>query len=156
MAKRVAVGPSPMDRRDFLNYFIGMAMLVWGGFATATVFKVVTPPERRLDGSMKLGWLAVGEESTFTDAPKPVAYGDETVYVYKLNGNLVAFSATCPHVRCVVKWFPAEGVYHCPCHGSTYDKGGKRLYGPTPRGLWAQEIKVQGGQVMLGGGTPPA
>lgn len=131
-------------------------MLVWGGLVTTTLVEVITPPERRLDGSTKVGWLAVGPLSDLAEAPKPVSYGEETVCVYKLNGRVVAYSATCPHVRCVVKWSAAEGVYHCPCHASAFDKAGKRLYGPASRGLWAQRVRVQSGQVMLGGGTPPA
>ena len=145
-----------MGRRDFLNYVIGAAMLAWAGLAGATVLKVITPPARRLDGSSKVDELAVGPVSTFNDSPRAVFYGDETIYVYRLNGKLVAYSATCPHVRCVVKWVEKEGVFRCPCHASAFDKAGKRLYGPALRGLWAQKVRVQNGQVMLGGGTPPA
>ncbi len=143
-----------MGRRDFLNLLIGSAMLAWGGLTTAALVKVVTPPARRLDGSAKLEWLEVGPISTFSETPKPVAYGDETVYVYRLNGKLVANSATCPHVRCVVRWDQAKSAFRCPCHASAFDKAGKRLYGPATRDLWAQRLRVQGDKVLLGGGTP--
>ncbi len=145
-----------MGRRDFLNYLIGAAMLTWSGFALATVLKVATPPARRLDGSTKLEWLPVGDVAVFGEDPREVFYGDETVYVYRLNGRLVAYSATCPHVRCLVKWSDKENLYHCPCHASAFDKDGKRLYGPATRGLWPQKIRVQDKKVYLGGGTPTA
>lgn len=155
MAKHSATRAQPSGRRDFLNYVIGAAMTVWAGLASVTFLRVVTPPARRLDGTTELDWLGVGSISEFNETPRAVAYGDETVYVYSLNGSLAAYSATCPHVRCVVKWLPDRGVYRCPCHASAFDKAGKKLYGPSARGLWAQRVRVQGGRVLLGGGTPP-
>lgn len=156
MARNGGTSAQEIGRRDFLNLVIGSAMIAWGGLAAATFLRVITPPARSLDGSTKLAWLPVGDILKFNETPQPVAYGDETVFVYRLNGKLVAYSATCPHVRCVVRWVPAEGVYHCPCHASSFDKAGKRLYGPAARGLWPQRVKVQGGRVLLGGGTPYA
>ena len=120
------------------------------------ISRYIQPPARDISGNTKIGWVEVGPVRAFDDEPQKVFYGDEAVFVYKLKGQLVALSATCPHVRCVISWFPYEQVYHCPCHASAFAKDGRRLYGPAPRGLYPQSMRVAGGKLWLGGGTPPA
>jgi cytochrome b6-f complex iron-sulfur subunit len=53
----------------------------------------------------------------------------------------------CPHLGCTVPWRetftfpdPATGVedrgwFRCPCHGSTYNDAGVRVFGPAPRSM---------------------
>jgi cytochrome b6-f complex iron-sulfur subunit len=47
----------------------------------------------------------------------------------------------CPHLGCTVPWRPEftfndkRGWFRCPCHGSTYDDAGVRVYGPAPRSM---------------------
>lgn len=158
--------PETITRRGFLSrlpdFVIALSFVVSGGFGLATVIKYLQVPERDLEGRTKVGWLDVGTLGDFGEIPKRVDYGDEPVYVYFLKGKLVAFSAVCPHMRCIVAWSPAGKpnprsgtlTYDCPCHGSSFDLAGRRLYGPAPRGLYAQKLKLQRGKVFLGGGTP--
>ncbi|MGN6519598.1 MAG: FAD-dependent oxidoreductase [Dokdonella sp.] len=52
------------------------------------------------------------------------------------NGELHAFSATCPHPGCSVRWNAIERTFDCPCHGSRFDPcDGRVLNGPAARGL---------------------
>lgn len=155
-----------ITRRKFLSrltdFAIALSLLLSGSFGIATVVKYLQAPERNLEGRTKLGWLEIGSIDDFNEVPKRVDYGGEPVYLYFLKGKLVAFSAVCPHMRCMVTWNPAGKpnprtgtlTYDCPCHGSSFDLAGRRLFGPTPRGLYAQKLKVEGGKVWLGGGTP--
>jgi cytochrome b6-f complex iron-sulfur subunit len=59
----------------------------------------------------------------------------------------------CPHLGCTVPWregfsWPnAEGVntlgwFRCPCHGSTYNHAGVRVFGPAPRSMDRMEITI--------------
>lgn len=53
----------------------------------------------------------------------------------------------CPHLGCVVPWEDdftvvdpksgesTQGWFRCPCHQSTYNDAGVRVYGPAPRSL---------------------
>ena len=34
------------------------------------------------------------------------------------------------------------GWFRCPCHGSTYTRGGIRVFGPAPRPMDTMEISV--------------
>ena len=60
-----------------------------------------------------------------------------------VNGKagILALWWKCPHLGCTVPWRPTfsfnnkQGWFRCPCHGSTYDDAGQRVYGPAPRSM---------------------
>ena len=60
----------------------------------------------------------------------------ERAAVYKDEGGaLVALSAVCTHLGCIVAWNTAEKTWDCPCHGSRFDTTGKVVSGPAVRDL---------------------
>lgn len=72
--------------------------------------------------------------------------------------GIIALYWKCVHLGCTVPWNDAEGQFHCPCHGSTYDRTGQNTGGPAPRPLDYMEIAeiaedgtitVDTGKIML-------
>lgn len=64
-------------------------------------------------------------------------------------GEVVAFSAVCPHQGCTVA--PASSGFECPCHQSQFDgTTGDVLDGPSPRGLDQVTVTVDGEAVFVG------
>jgi glycine/D-amino acid oxidase-like deaminating enzyme/nitrite reductase/ring-hydroxylating ferredoxin subunit len=55
------------------------------------------------------------------------------------DGELVAVSAVCTHLRCAVRWNTAERTWDCPCHGSRFDQRGRVLQGPATEDLAPRE-----------------
>ncbi len=60
----------------------------------------------------------------------------------------------CPHLGCTVPWresfvFPdpatgqdKRGWFRCPCHGSTYNDAGVRVFGPAPRSMDHMDLTI--------------
>jgi Rieske Fe-S protein len=40
-------------------------------------------------------------------------------------GDVVAMSAACTHMGCIVQWQDADRRFHCPCHGGIFTEYGK-------------------------------
>lgn len=73
-------------------------------------------------------------------ALKPEDYPEGPTFLPNLRLFLVrkgntfrAVSAVCTHLHCTVNL--AGNGFHCPCHGSVFDAGGKVLSGPAPSPL---------------------
>jgi glycine/D-amino acid oxidase-like deaminating enzyme/nitrite reductase/ring-hydroxylating ferredoxin subunit len=65
-----------------------------------------------------------------------VRIGAKKYAVYKDHeAQLHAFSATCPHLGCYVRWNSDEKSFDCPCHGSRFSCQGEVMNGPALDGL---------------------
>ena len=76
----------------------------------------------------------------------------ETVFlVWDGAHNVRAFSATCTHLGCQVRWEADARRFLCPCHGGVYDASGRVLEGPPPRPLDTLEARIDGtaGDVLV-------
>lgn len=126
----------PVERRDFL----GLAA-VWSFFGTIVA---------ALIGMMRLPVPTVFPE---TDSRFPIGRPEQfprgkavhlparRLWVFSDESGFAAVSTVCPHLGCLVQR-EADGRFTCPCHGSTFDAGGKVVSGPPPRGLAWVEISL--------------
>src|SRR6185312_9913249 len=60
-----------------------------------------------------------------------------------------AFSTVCPHLGCSVDYDDRARAFICPCHGSSFDLEGRRLSGPSPRGLDELELTAEGDDLLV-------
>ena len=68
--------------------------------------------------------------------------------------GIIALYWKCPHLGCTVPWAPSgdpDGIrhFHCPCHGSQFNRVGERTGGPTPRPMDYMELTIENGQVIV-------
>jgi menaquinol-cytochrome c reductase iron-sulfur subunit len=63
--------------------------------------------------------------------------------------GFTAFSSTCTHLGCPVRWIPSAELFMCPCHGGVYFKDGDVAAGPPPKPLQRFESRVKDGQVQV-------
>ena len=63
------------------------------------------------------------------------------------NDEYVGISAVCTHLGCIVS--PSAEGFRCPCHGSTYDHGGRNTGGPARRPLTLFPARREGDEIIL-------
>jgi menaquinol-cytochrome c reductase iron-sulfur subunit len=81
---------------------------------------------------------------------------DMPCWVRRLAGDeFQVFAINCTHLGCPVRWFPASGLFMCPCHGGVYYADGAHASGPPPRGLYRYAHKIERGQLWVRGGELP-
>jgi Rieske Fe-S protein len=57
-----------------------------------------------------------------------------------------AFTATCPHLGCSVKFQSGTNTFACPCHDSVFTPDGKKLpQAVSPRDMDSLEVEVRDG-----------
>jgi cytochrome b6-f complex iron-sulfur subunit len=66
----------------------------------------------------------------------------EGVYLIGRMDDLKALSGRCTHLGCLVNFNPITGRFECPCHGSIYDREGRRIRGPARRDLKRLPLKM--------------
>jgi Rieske Fe-S protein len=76
-------------------------------------------------------WLAVTPFSTL--GKSAMRFSSDTLVGYIIRPDeddgvtepVVAFSAACTHMGCIVKWQDADRKFHCPCHGGLFTEYGE-------------------------------
>lgn len=113
-----------------------------GGGSGASAPPPVEPPAGGLQGALaRLSDIPVGG-AVSADAPD----GSVVLLTQPTEGEVVAFSAVCPHEGCSVA--PDGDAFSCPCHGSQFDLSGEVTRGPARSGLDSLAVRVQDGQVL--------
>ena len=49
-------------------------------------------------------------------------------------------------------WREDEQLFHCPCHGSIYERTGQNIAGPAPRPLDYMETRIENGEIIVNTG----
>ncbi|HET7102865.1 MAG TPA: Rieske (2Fe-2S) protein [Terracidiphilus sp.] len=63
--------------------------------------------------------------------------------------QFIAFSISCTHLGCPVRWLAEADLFMCPCHGGVFYANGTVASGPPPRPLSQYPARVHQGQVQI-------
>lgn len=88
------------------------------------------------------GKVNAGKVTDFPVGGAPVKVRDGKFYVSRLPEGMIALYWKCPHLGCTVPWAPDEDHFHCPCHGSIYERTGQNIAGPAPRPMDYMEMTI--------------
>lgn len=135
------------SRRTFLGACLG-------GLGTVAVAALSWPLFRYLgprSGRDTAGKVVIADKDILEGEAKFFEFaGSAAVIVRKRGGDLVALSAVCTHLGCIVQWEKDKQDFLCPCHAGHYSADGAVTAGPPPKPLKKLPIVVAGGNVTVG------
>lgn len=95
-----------------------------------------------LEYEKKDGWLTTRAKSL--------------VYVKRIDElEVIAISAACAHLGCIVTWQADQQIFKCPCHDGRYDPQGRVISGPPPKPLRRHKTRIEDGRILVATETVP-
>ncbi len=81
---------------------------------------------------------------------EPILNTEGRFFLIHAPGAIAAAYRKCVHLGCAVPFNKSEDQFHCPCHGSLYDKKtALKKGGPAPRGLDLFHLKETNGAILV-------
>jgi cytochrome b6-f complex iron-sulfur subunit len=80
----------------------------------------------------------------------PILNSQGRFFLLHPEGGIIAAYRKCTHLGCAVPYVPAENRFHCPCHGSIYNKKTAVVEGgPAPKPLQLFHITDVNGTLVV-------
>lgn len=137
----------PTQRRKFLIILLGCIGAVLAAVATWPVWRYLSPQE--IEGAATK--VAIARSKV---GPGDVHFfsfrGEPAVVLQPKPGTIVAFSAVCTHLGCVIQWQVDKEEFLCPCHAGRFRVDGTVLGGPPPKALKKLPVTLENDQVLVG------
>ena len=146
-----ATAKRAVSRRQFLAWAWAVSLMGLFGQAGLGLLQFFRPrlPSGGFGGDIVAGTIeefAAGEVSYILRG---------RAYISRLeDGGFLALWQRCTHLGCTVPWREEEGLFHCPCHSSLFDRKGEVLGGPAPRPLDLFPLHAEDGQLVIETGRP--
>ena len=141
LARQLASRPhssAPLTRRTFLRNTVLGSVAVAALQLTGGLVAFAWPHKTSRFGSK----IIVPRERIPAIGAAPLRVRDGRFLLINNDDGLLALYWKCPHLGCTVPWAADEGRFHCPCHGSIYDRHGVLIKGPAPRPMDLMPIET--------------
>lgn len=137
------------SRRSFMRWAT-LAALAVGGAQSGLIFvRFFWPNKTEAFGSEI---LAAKKNALPQVDGDPLRNDAGRFWLMNTADGLMAYYWKCTHLGCTVPWSKEEGQFHCPCHGSLFNRQGLVVGGPAPKPLQVMEVKVQGDNIVVNTG----
>lgn len=118
-----------VTRRTFVELFLGWGSALFAFIATAAAAGRFLVPNVLYEPSRRFKALKPA------DYPEgPTFFPEQRLFLFRKGNSFRAISAICTHLGCTVNHLTGDG-FHCPCHGSVFNKSGVVVSGPAPSPL---------------------
>lgn len=135
------------SRRKFLGLCLSGTTVAVASAAVYPVLAYLGPRASKVGGEKQVftaSELPEGEAKFFEHA------GTSAVLVKTKGGQILALSAVCTHMGCIVQWEKDKQAFLCPCHAGHYSPDGAVLSGPPPKPLAKIPFTVADGKITVG------
>ncbi|AJE03196.1 QcrA and Rieske domain-containing protein [Geobacter pickeringii] len=134
-------------RRTFLGICLGGLAAAGAVAAAYPLLSYLAPPSTGSEGAK----VSFPETDIPPDGAKFFDYrGSTGVVIRTRQGQLLALSAICTHLGCIVQWEKEKQDFLCPCHAGRYSPEGTVIAGPPPRPLAKLPFVVVNGVITVG------
>jgi cytochrome b6-f complex iron-sulfur subunit len=142
-------GAASDGRRRFLTHLSQAFLALWGLGAVGVLAAYLKAPEKREREAERMVSAGLLENFRVGEG-RLVRHGITPFYVVRLDAaRVVALSAVCTHVRCIVGFDPARRALVCPCHDGRFDLSGNVISGPPPRPLPSYPVSIRAGEILV-------
>ena len=143
-------GPDdPSSRREFITLLSQAFLALWGLGAMGAVAAYLKAPERGAGVAERLVRVGLLEDLQIGEG-RLVRHGVAPFYVVRVDAvRVVAISAVCTHVRCILGYDRERKGLVCPCHDGRFDLAGNVISGPPPKALQVYPASVRAGEVFV-------
>ncbi len=131
-------------RRFFVYAWIGAAAIVIGELIGGT-FAFLWPRRK----GPKVETVFVAGKVTDFKAGEVIPFRKERTFIVRTDGGLLAISAICTHLHCIINWNEVLKKFECPCHGAKFNQNGEVLEGPPPRPLDLYKLQIVAGNLVV-------
>ncbi len=140
---------SGQSRRGFINWLLGTSV---GGLLLAVLYPVgryLIPPAAGESASATVT-LSIRPEDIPPNSGQIFKFGNRPGIILRTpSGELRAFSASCPHLGCIVQYRDDISRVWCACHNGHFDLNGRNVQGPPPGPLETFVVNVRGDQIVI-------
>jgi cytochrome b6-f complex iron-sulfur subunit len=134
-------------RRKFLGLCLSGLAVAAAGAVVYPLFQYLAPQKSKI----QKGKVRIPEKEIPVGDVKFFDFGGTTaVIVHTADAGLVALSAVCTHLGCIVQWQKDKQQFLCPCHAGQYTEKGEVIAGPPPRPLPKLPFSVADGIITVG------
>lgn len=85
-----------------------------------------------------------------TASGAPFHSEDGRFFLFQDAAEPLALYSRCTHRSCLINWEGDEDEFHCPCHGSRFDRSGAVLAGPAERPLERMTVEqLEDGSLLV-------
>ena len=138
-----------VSRRQFLGIAWGGSIALVFGQAALALLKFIEPVSAGGFG----GEIYAGKVEEFAiNSINRVLAG--RFFISRTDDGILAMWQKCTHLGCAVPWVEEENQFHCPCHGSLFNKMGEVTGGPAPRPLDIFPVSIRSGEVWVDTSQP--
>jgi len=135
------------DRRKFIGICLGGITASAAVAVGYPVYRYLAP----LQSDKSAGKVVVPEQEVPAGGARFFEYaGSPAVLVRGQGGELLALSAVCTHLGCIVQWEKEKKSFLCPCHAGRFSPEGAVISGPPPKPLARLPFVVANGAITVG------
>ena len=137
-------GPS---RRGFLDLLLAVCGAITAAAASIPAFIYLWPITNKGSGADRT--VVEGAENLAPWESRTEIVNGKPVIVLRAGDRLLAYSAVCTHLGCIVHWEASRKAFLCPCHAAAFDDKGEVIDGPPPAPLRVYRVSEAGGKVYV-------